>query len=121
MKNRFVISIGSNSADSAVRVGRAIEHLESVLSEMRSSSVYRTPSVCGDGTIYTNAVVSGLSSLDAEEMDRVCKAYERECGRKKGKGEPVVIDLDVVIINSEVLRPKDAARSYFTIGLSEIG
>ncbi len=121
MKNRFVISIGSNSADSAVRVGRAIEHLESVLLQMRSSSVYRTPSVSGDGTTYTNAVVSGFSCLDAEEMERVCKAYERECGRTKEKGVTVVIDLDVVIINSEILRPKDAARSYFTIGLNEIG
>ncbi|MDE6489082.1 MAG: 2-amino-4-hydroxy-6-hydroxymethyldihydropteridine diphosphokinase, partial [Paramuribaculum sp.] len=113
--------IGSNVEDADLQVERAISHLRAVLSDMRWSSVYRTPSVSGDGSFYSNAVAAGFSSFSSSEMERICKTYEAECGREKGDGKHVVVDLDVIIANSEILRPKDAARSYFTIGFDEIG
>lgn len=116
--SRYVISIGSNVSNRELRVGEAIDYLTALLGSAKASSVYHTPSINGDGVDYANAVVAGDSNLDVAEMDALCKCYEAEKGRVHG--HDVVIDLDVVMCDSAVLRPKDAERSYFTRGYEEL-
>lgn len=116
----YVVGIGSNCGDSDLRVAVAIQFLESLLSEFRHSDIYRTPSTKADGTYYSNAVASGHSHLTPQEMAAVCKEYERREGREKSAGAPVVIDLDVVMADGEVLRPRDMAQSYFIIGFNQL-
>lgn len=118
--NHYVISLGSNVDKAREAVECAIARLSTLLDQFKQSGIYSTPSVSGDGTFYCNAVVSGFSSLSPEEMSALCKDYERQCGREPMAHTAVVIDLDVVICNDEVLRPKDFARSYFTIGFSQL-
>lgn len=117
--NCFTISVGSNTRRGASAVSEALDFLESRLERVCRSSVYSTPSVSGDGTTYFNAVARGYSHLSLEEMEAVCKDYEAKCGRVRGSKD-VEIDLDVVVFNSCVVRPRDAERAYFTIGVSQL-
>ena len=117
---RYVIGVGSNSKDAEARVESALRFLGCELDNVRSSNVYRTPSTKNDGTFYVNAVVSGFSSHPVEILERICKDYEQAQGRVKAPEAPVVIDLDVVIKDEKVLRPRDLSQSYFTIGFNKI-
>ncbi|MCM1348144.1 MAG: 2-amino-4-hydroxy-6-hydroxymethyldihydropteridine diphosphokinase [Firmicutes bacterium] len=120
MVNEYVISIGSNVPETARGyVESAMRFMENLLAEAKSSSVYSTPSVNGDGTMYFNAVVKGFSPLDSAQIQQACKDYETASGRTK-TAPYVVIDLDLVMANGCVVRPKDASKSYFTIGFNEL-
>lgn len=101
-------------------VEETISFLQEVFSESKVSSVYRTPSINGDGSMYANAVFSGLSSMSDDEAESLCKSYEKAKGRSRIKGDAVVIDLDVVMVDDTVLRPKDYSRGYFTKGFREL-
>lgn len=120
MRKKYVISIGSNSNDAFANVGKAIEYLCRILDEPRSSSVYTTPSIKKDGSIYTNAVVEGFSDLDFGAVDLLLKKYESDNGRIHDAFSKVEIDLDIVIAGNEVVREKDYSRDYFTIGFKEL-
>ena len=119
MRKKYVISIGSNSNDAFANVGKAIEYLCRILDEPRSSSVYTTPSIKKDGSIYTNAVVEGFSDLDFGAVNLLLKKYESDNGRIHDAFSKVEIDLDIVIAGNEVVREKDYSRDYFTIGFKE--
>lgn len=120
MMNRFIISIGSNCSCAADRVGEAIDFLSGILVDFRCSSIYSTPSVKNDGTIYFNAVAEGATNSTEEEFNAMLKEYECRCGRVRG-GNTVVIDLDIVVANGIVKRPRDYSRDYFIIGFTEFG
>ena len=120
MRKKYVISIGSNSNDAFANVGKAIEYLCRILDEPRSSSVYTTPSIKKDGSIYTNAVVEGFSDLDFGALNLLLKKYESDNGRIHDAFSKVEIDLDIVIAGNEVVREKDYSRDYFTIGFKEL-
>lgn len=120
MRKKYVISIGSNSNDAFANVGKAIEYLCRILDEPRSSSVYTTPSIKKDGSIYTNAVVEGFSDLDYGAVNLLLKKYESDNGRIHDAFSKVEIDLDIVIAGNEVVREKDYSRDYFTIGFKEL-
>lgn len=120
-QNLYVISVGSNASRSRHRVLSAIRHLRrNILRDFVASPTYRTPSISADGTTYCNAVVAGLSTLTVDELNLRLKDYERMSGRVHHPGARITIDLDIVIANGVTIRPVDALRSYFTIGLSLI-
>lgn len=116
----YVISVGSNVPDGQTNVLRAIDYLRSVLTNVEVSSVYRTDSINGDGTLYCNCVVRGRSDLESAEMEALCKDYETRSGRMRTVKGVVTIDLDVVMVDGVVVRPKDASRYYFTKGFDEL-
>lgn len=120
MRKKYVISIGSNSNDALANVGKAIEYLCRILDEPRSSSVYTTPSIKKDGSIYTNAVVEGFTDSDYDAVNLLLKKYESDNGRVHDPFSKVEIDLDIVIAGNEVVRKKDYSRDYFTIGFKEL-
>ncbi len=120
MRKKYVISIGSNSNDAFANVGKAIYYLCKILEDSRSSSVYTTPSIKKDGSIYTNAVVEGFSELDYGAVNSLLKKYESDNGRVHDPFSKVEIDLDIVIVGNEVVREKDYSRNYFTIGFKEL-
>lgn len=120
--NLFYISIGSNMMDGRERVDRAIDAVSSKFGDVVSSGIYSTKSVRrGDDSIYYNAVVRFVSGYSAEELNEWCKMMENDMGRSHSiSNHEVAMDIDVVIMNDEILRPKDCSRDYFLIGLRQI-
>lgn len=116
---KFVIGVGSNSADKKQRMDAAIEYLASWLDEFECSSVYSTRAFNGIDADYLNAVVCGCCCLPVEEVVSRLKEYESASGRNHSE-KNVVIDLDLVLVDDYVLRPRDMEREYFLLGYREL-
>lgn len=119
MKNTVYISIGSNLSNGAENIENAFGFLRDNYENIVCSTIYSTPSISiGDDSIYFNAVaccdVDGIESLNID-----LKAYESRCGRIRGQKD-VVIDMDIVISDGQILRPRDYDREYFQIGYNQI-
>lgn len=116
----IVLSVGSNR--SSEDVVKAIDWIRTVLSRCEVSSIYQTPPIQGYGKPYKNAVVKGASNLEEDTLNTIIKEYELRNGRDaKARIEGnVPIDIDIVIRNGEVIRPRDFNQSFFQIGFSEL-
>lgn len=116
MSVQVVLSVGSNCRYS--EVGKAMEWLGNILDSCRHSHEYLTPALQGYGDPYTNAVVAGVTSADYSEFETMLKRYERERGRDECARErgDVPIDIDIVIWDGEVVRPRDFRQDFFQTG-----
>lgn len=120
--NNVILSLGSNSHDSNEQMRRCIHWLQNTLQVTAKSTVYRTAATNGKDADYTNAVVAVGTSIPIDQLNALIKQYERECGRtpqSKSLGS-IPIDIDIVIFNDQVIRPKDFAQPYFTIGYQQL-
>ena len=120
--NRYVISIGSNSADRDIQLAKAINWLSSIAKSIKASSVYCTESINHVDNEYMNAVAVCESEHSHNDLNDMLKQYEINCGRsKESKLNGVIpIDLDIVIALGNVVRPGDFDRQYFQIGWNQI-
>ena len=115
-----VFSIGSNIGDRKTSVEAGIEWLSGILEDFCASPVYATPDCHGGSREYLNAVAKGSTRLNPLQLEEMCKVFEWSCGRdsearEKGK---VPIDIDLVVYDGHVLRPKDFSCEFFRIGYS---
>ena len=116
------ISIGSNCGDKAKNVADAISWLKSILIQTRCSSIYETPCALDSGKQYMNAVISGFYQGVGYDLEDKLKEKEHEMGRNSECREKglVPIDMDIVIMDGEIVKPWDYRQKFFRLGLSEI-
>ena len=119
---KLYLSVGSNFGSKKDNVAKALEWLENVLTNTHCSSIYETPEVHGYGPSYFNAVLGGSTDLSLYNVNKILKEYERKSGRTPESKErkEVIIDLDIVLWDSEVIKPKDFKRQFFQRGYREI-
>ena len=120
--HRVTLGIGSNMADGRRRVAEALDFLGSMLEDLECSTIYTTAAASGHGADYTNAVARGVSQLGYDELNLRLKRYETETGRTdeaRRRGE-VAVDIDIVMMDDEIVRPRDTAQDYFKIGFSQL-
>ncbi|MGN0237916.1 MAG: 2-amino-4-hydroxy-6-hydroxymethyldihydropteridine diphosphokinase [Lepagella sp.] len=115
-----VLSVGSNVGYDEVK--SAVEWLSQELKDFQASTLYRTPALQGVGNPYVNAVVIGMISESCEAFNRRLKEYELSCGRDDAARAAgvVPIDIDIVIVDGNVVRPRDYAHSFFQIGYNQL-
>lgn len=119
--NMVAVGLGSNRSDALEQVQSALLFLNALLCDGEQSSLYVTPSMGHkDAPEYTNAVFIGTTRYGYEQLVSIMKAYETLSGRVRGNGEPVAIDLDLVMWNGKVLRERDFNAVHFRIGYEEI-
>lgn len=121
--NRVVISLGSNVEDRMARVAAAMTWIQSILRSTACSGIYETDDFHPTGRKYCNAVMAGDTALSQSEIDTAVRLYELNAGRDESarlRGD-VPIDIDLVIWNGTVLRPRDMEREYFLRGFRELG
>lgn len=116
--NHIVLSLGSNDGDRVRNVLCALEWLSSFISKIENSPVYETPDHTGHSGCYVNAVVEGFTSYGSDELNLLLKDYEIKAGRtvEKRAAGLVPIDIDIVVWNGDVVRPRDFSRKFFSIG-----
>lgn len=119
---KVVLSLGSNSGDRLKAVNEASVWLKGILLDFQCSAVYETPPLGHSGADYMNAVCAGLYCGDVAELERECKEYERRNGRDEVARAMnlVPIDVDIVISDGEILRPKDYRSKFFQIGYEQL-
>ena len=121
METEVLLSIGSNDKLRHERVSEALDWLRGKLDYFRTSQIYPTLPVRGAKGEYVNAVAQGRTT-DLKILEADLKLYELSHGRDaaaRAEGR-VPIDIDVVVVNGEVVRPRDYACDFFRIGLSAL-
>ncbi|MDE6696403.1 MAG: 2-amino-4-hydroxy-6-hydroxymethyldihydropteridine diphosphokinase [Muribaculaceae bacterium] len=117
-----VFSIGSNCGDRLSNVQIGINWLSTIVYDFKSSHIYATPDCHGGYREYMNAVVKGITTLSPEHIEKISKEFEIANGRDciaRAAGD-VPLDIDLVIYEDVILRPKDYAREFFKIGYESI-
>ncbi len=117
-----VICIGSNCGDRYQNVDKGINWINSILSTFRTSTIYATPDCKGGPRKYMNAVAIGKTDITLQQLEIMCKNFEKELGRdeKAREAGDVPIDIDVVVYDDKILRETDYIREFFKIGFYQL-
>lgn len=120
--HKVTLCLGSNAGDRSGNVAKAIRRLADILTDMKISVIYETPEIHGIGTPYCNAVVEGFTAEDARKLNQRLKLLEILQGRTvvMRRLGIVPIDIDIVMMDDKIIRPKDYEQSFFQIGYKEI-
>ena len=72
--------------------------------------------------LFSNQVAEFVTELDEECVVDELKAIEREAGRRPGDKvkEKVCLDIDLLMYDGKILRPKDMKQEYVRKGLKEL-
>jgi 2-amino-4-hydroxy-6-hydroxymethyldihydropteridine diphosphokinase len=105
------IGIGSNLGDALKNCQYAVENLSRIegIELKRSSSFYKTePIGIENQNLFINAVVEIRTVLSARNLFLALQNIEKDMGRKrKVKGGPRIIDLDLLFYGQDVIREAD--------------
>ncbi len=120
--NSAIISLGSNSAGRDLIIERAINVLRGQFDLRAVSEIYEAQDEEYAATPYSNAVISLLTPLDHDSMRDCLKKTERDFGRtpQSKQSRIVPLDIDIIVFNDTVMRPRDYNKQYFRTGLEMI-
>lgn len=142
-EHTFVLGLGSNCGDRESNLRSASDFLQTIFSCYRCSSFYETEPVgekareavgrCKGLTsdsgeilrmhpLYMNAVCSGVFKGSRESIESLVKEYEVVAGRDsvcRSIGL-VPVDIDIVVMDGQVVRPRDFNQRFFSKGFDEI-
>lgn len=123
VEHHAILGLGSNIADGDKILDKAIAKMmtDGVAIPSERSDTYKTPPLSGEGEYYFNGVAAVTTVLDLYRLKQYFKGLEKAFGRDKLKSpEKVPLDIDIVIYDDKVTRPKDYEREYFLIGFRQL-
>jgi 2-amino-4-hydroxy-6-hydroxymethyldihydropteridine diphosphokinase len=102
-----VIALGSNLGDRHAAIAYARNRLSTVLSNIiQSTAVETEPQGEGVGgqPLYLNAVLTGVTTLDARSLVDTLLDIERGFGRERPYANaPRTLDLDLILLGDEII------------------
>lgn len=115
---RAVLVIGSNTGKRAETIRKAIDFLNRHIKMLETSDIYETPDCLGNGKKYLNQVIKIETDNCYDDLNRLLKKFEIECGRdpESRRLGDVPIDIDIVVWEGEVKRKTDYNATYFQKG-----
>ena len=117
-----LLCLGSN-LDASTRLSAARSALLSHFTHIRFSEEMVTEAI-GSGFLspFHNQVASLETSLSAEQVRVILKNIEQGQGRlPEDKTQGIVkLDIDLLVYDDDVLKPKDLEREFVKIGLEEL-
>lgn len=123
MKNKAIISIGSNEHRTA-NVKKIMEVLTEHFPTIRFSTPQLTEPVDmpEDAKAFLNLIALFETDLEREALEAELKRFEVKLGRDHDDDENGIIpmDLDIIEWNDEVYKPRDMVRPYVVAGLDEL-
>ena len=118
-----LLCIGSN-LDAATRLSAARTVLLSHFPDIRFSQEMVTEAI-GTGFLspFHNQVAHFTTRLSTEEVRAILKGIEQSQGRlPKDKANGIVkLDIDLLIYDDGILKPKDLERKFVLEGMKELG
>lgn len=119
-----ILSLGTNTDIENIQI--AEERLSGLFSAVRVSRTVITPAVdMPEGTPdFANAIMIGELPMSYHELCHVLKLMEWEMGRRDGDKEnagKIIIDLDVLLHETQLFKPKDWHRPYNQTLFREMG
>lgn len=124
MKHTAIITLGSN-VNQEQNIRMAIDRIKSLdvrafeVSPLIYLAAIDFPYPCD---YFANSVIRLSTDMDIDMFHSKCRDIEYELGRTNSQKiscpSTIPIDIDIVVWDEDVLRPKDFQRSYFRDGLS---
>ncbi len=113
---KYFLSLGSN-IEPEKNLDIAIGALEKILDEINCSSIHQTKAEGFEGEDFLNLVISGISPLSFESLNKMLKSIEDTAGRDRGapKFSARTLDIDIVLqLNDEeeILFESDEIAKY---------
>ena len=113
---KYFLSLGSN-IEPEKNLDLAIGALEKILDEINCSSIHQTKAEGFEGEDFLNLVISGISTLSFESLNKMLKSIEDTAGRDRGapKFSARTLDIDIVLqLNDEeeILFESDEIAKY---------
>lgn len=125
--HRFILTLGSNH-QSEKHLPEALTALQAHPGlSLRHSSPISGPALDMPPTAhpFTDIVAVGETALPLEALYTLLKGLERTAGRtpelRHSQPTCIPLDLDLVLWDQLVLKPKDLSRPYVEVGLRELG
>ena len=118
----YYLGLGSNDGDRELHLQNGLNYLAEICDNVYTSTHYASPALHQGDVHYLNSVAVVEFAGDKSELDILLKKCERlegrdEAARAEGR---VPLDMDIVIANGEIIRPKDFARYFFRRGYEEL-
>lgn len=114
-----LLCLGSNS-ERHTHIAQAHQALTRHFPDIRFGEEMETEAI-GSGFLspFSNQLVSLKTSLSADEVRAILKSIERENGRlPEDKAQGIVkLDIDLLLVDDCVLKPKDMEREFVKRGI----
>lgn len=122
---KLVICFGSNSSDGDRLIDVALGKVLSFVRWPIVSTCYQSesyPAESASSALYFNRVLLGWTDLSLSVLESEFKKIEISMGRDQNARDTglVPIDIDIIIVDDKIIRPKDYGRPYFITGYDEI-
>lgn len=122
------ICIGSNLSPvepfqnrAAFQINKAKLFIRKQFPVFKDTGIYPSDPERSATSPYCNCVIIIGSKLDYNQLHTMLKEYEsRERALLQEPGH-VTIDIDIVIVDNEIVRPLDFSSAYFRKGLEMLG
>lgn len=109
--NTVFISLGSNQGDRLKNLQTAVDAIfKQIGSVQLIAKVYNTPALGFDGPDFLNTCLVLHTEFSAEEVLKLLLNIETKMGRERqnsGGYESRIIDLDILLFNTDVIHSKD--------------
>ena len=113
---KYFLSLGSN-IDAEKNLDFAEKELNKILTNTKSSSIYRTKAEGFEGDDFLNSIISGDSIESFDELNKKLKSIEDAAGRNRSaaKFSARTLDIDIVLQideGEEILFESDEIEKY---------
>ena len=121
MSTRILIALGSNH-EQEKNVAFAMERLRSFFPGISFSRMLWTEPIGIASDRFVNALALADTDREQEEVERILKQIEKECGRTREEKMKNIIrlDLDLLQLGFVRLREQDWERGYVRLLLQEM-
>ena len=113
---KYFLSLGSN-IDAEKNLDFAEKELNKILTNTKSSSIYRTKAEGFEGDDFLNSIISGDSIESFDKLNKKLKSIEDAAGRNRSapKFSARTLDIDIVLQideDEEILFESDEIEKY---------
>lgn len=112
--NKYMLIIGSNT-EMTSNIPYAVKRLAAIFDNIvYGKDIMTSPIGMPNDHPFINKCLAITTPMNMDEMTRLCKSIEHDAGRlpeDKAKGI-VKLDIDIVAVNGQVIKPQDYAREY---------
>ena len=113
---KYFLSLGSN-IEAEKNLDFAEKELNKILTNTKSSSIYRTKAEGFEGDDFLNSIISGDSIESFDELNKKLKSIEDAAGRNRSaaKFSARTLDIDIVLQideDEEILFESDEIEKY---------
>lgn len=116
------LSLGANCGTREQVLEDVLRILSSEFRNLTHSGLYETPDYHGGPRCYVNAVVKAYTSLSPQSLECRAKELELRFGRtpEARLAGDVPLDIDLVVYDNTIVKPRDFNRSFFSFGYSKL-